>query len=353
MTSLFILLNCVSGFAILTSFIHLVRYDAWWIRIWDFPHLQLAILILLCLVTRLTLMPLQEPTDWIITGLLVTSLLYQAWLIYPYTNLHKIQMNSQKSDDPSNTLQLMIANIYMDNRNYDRILKQVALVKPDVLLIVEADDAWKEALRPLETDYPHRILQALPNTYGMLLYTRLKMTDPEVRFLIEDDIPSVRVNLQLPSGQSIRFYGVHPQPPSPTEHYRSTERDAELLVIGKEARQHTGPVIVAGDLNDVAWSHTTRLFQRISGLLDPRIGRGLYSTFHAKYFFLRWPLDHIFASHHFKVGKIKRLPNCGSDHFPVFVSLTYSPDPESKKEEPQPEGDDKQEAVEKIEKAKE
>ena len=138
----------------------------------------------------------------------------------------------------------------------------------------------------------------------------------------------------------------------PIENIRSTKRDAELLLVGREVRHQQGPVIVAGDLNDVAWSHTTRLFSRISGLLDPRIGRGLFSTFHAHCFFLRWPLDHVFVSHHFALNGITRLPNCGSDHFPILVSLTYAPDPDRIDEVPQPEKDNVEEMHGKLEDVK-
>lgn len=155
----------------------------------------------------------------------------------------------------------------------------------------------------------------------------------------------------MASGQRLHFYGVHPMPPSPTEHYRSTERDAEVLLVGKETRQQSGPVIVAGNLNDVAWSHTTRLFRRVSGLLDPRIGRGLFSTFNARYFFLRWPLDHVFVSHHFKLVQLRRLPNGGSDHFLILVSLIYQPDPNRTSELPEPEGNDLEESKEIIRRA--
>jgi hypothetical protein len=83
---------------------------------------------------------------------------------------------------------------------------------------------------------------------------------------------------------------------------------------------------VAGDLNDVAWSATTRLFRQLSGLLDLRTGRGLYNTFNANHWYARWPLDHFFVSSHFKVIDIQRMPPVGSDHFPLLINLAVVAD---------------------------
>lgn len=355
MSTLEIVLLTYSIVVTIASFINLIRLDYWWIRIWDFPHLQLTVLAALGLLVWFLV---GYPSDGVFLiapiGLLIT-MLYQSWLIYPFTPLHRKQVPSFTPAKATglvqeNTIRILTANVYMENTHMPEVRALAAKHKPDVLMVLEANQQWKNELAELEDTYPFTILHPLENTYGMLFYSRYPIRYHELRFLIQDDIPSIYAQLELPSGQLIHFYGVHPMPPSPTEHYRSTERDAELLLVGKEARTKSGPVIVAGDLNDVAWSHTTRLFQRISGLLDPRIGRGLYNTFHAHYFFLRWPLDHIFVTPHFQVQSIHRLPNCGSDHFPILVNLTYVGE-QVGTEVPKPEGDDREEANEKIEEA--
>ena len=56
-------------------------------------------------------------------------------------------------------------------------------------------------------------------------------------------------------------------------------------------------------------------------LLDPRVGRGFYSSFDSRFFFLRWPLDHLFHDARFRVVDLQRLDNVGSDHFPMYFAL--------------------------------
>jgi len=180
------------------------------------------------------------------------------------------------------------------------------------------------------------------------LYSRLKLIDPDIKFLVENDIPSIHTGVELRSEERISLHCLHPRPPHPPTDQDATERDAELLIVGRAVKETDEPALVAGDLNDVAWSHTTKLFQKISGLLDPRIGRGMYNTFDATNPLLRWPLDHVFHSNHFKLVALKRLPHFGSDHFPMYIELSYEPEAEAQQPEPSARGEERTEAAEKI-----
>ncbi|MEX1057181.1 MAG: endonuclease/exonuclease/phosphatase family protein, partial [Natronospirillum sp.] len=186
---------------------------------------------------------------------------------------------------------------------------------------------WQQQLDPtLSLVMPHAVRCAQDNLYGMHVYSRLPLNDIEVTYLVEDNVPSIHAGIRLRSGDCVRAHFLHPAPPSPTENDESSQRDAELVIVARRvALERNLPVIVSGDLNDVAWSATTQLFIKVSGLLDPRIGRGMFNTYHAKIPFLRWPLDHLFHSEHFTLHRIDRLALPGSDHFALYTELYLNP----------------------------
>lgn len=255
--------------------------------------------------------------------LLSLGAIYLMWKVWPFTwygekMIRKVPFLPQKG------IHLIVGNVYQYNKSFAKTLNLLLKRSPDVIFLVETDQAWIENLSELEKSYPHRLLLPLENTYGLAFYSKLPILRQEINYLIDEKIPSIEVDLRLHDGSEITLFGIHPTPPVPGENLQSTDRDAEILMVGKKAKNHPKPSLVIGDLNDVAWSYTTRLFLKISGMADPRRGRGFYSTFHAKIPIFRWPLDHVFLSHHFGLSSMRVLPGIGSDHFPIELKATLT-----------------------------
>ena len=236
----------------------------------------------------------------------------------------------------------------MENTAHERLLRLVSETDPDILLAVETDERWLRALEPLAAEYRYVLRQPQDNWFGMVLFSRLPLLEARVEFLVQDDVPSVFAVLEL-GGDRVVLRGLHPRPPEPLRNQDSTPRDAELVLVGRMiAKEKGAPTIVAGDLNDVAWSATTQLFLRLSGLLDPRMGRGLYNTYNARNPLVRWPLDHLFHSNHFRLVELRRCGDIGSDHFPVLIELSYEPEASAEQSESRAEPGDQKEAAERL-----
>lgn len=311
-----------SSILITISFIPLIRNDYWTFRVFEYPRLQKLVLTIISLVLILIFCN-KTPTFYIYVTLLSCTIVYLLRQILPFTPVGKKQILRAKQAIPDQTISIMISNVFEDNKNYKGCISEIKKTDADLVLLLETSHEWMEQLREATDAYPYRVEKPIDNTYGMLLYSKLELKDSEVKFLVEDDIPSIHTKVILRNGQIIQLYAVHPTPPVPGENLRSTERDKELLLIADKALASKIPVIVCGDLNDVAWSYTTELFLKTSQLLDPRRGRFFLNTFHAHHFFMRFPLDHIFCSTDFKLKKMKRLYNFDSDHFPILTVLQY------------------------------
>ena len=318
-----ILLYVFSFIAILSVLLPFIKKDFWIFRVFDYPRLQKFTIIGILAICWFVFF--RESEFWLdisISIFLSLAFFYLLYLILPFTFLGKTMIDrvSGKGEEKIN---LLVANIYQYNDKYQKLLDLVKKRNPDIVFLVETDKKWLEGVKELREEYPHFIEIPLDNTYGLLFYSRLPLKNYEINYLIDEEIPSIIADVEF-DNQVIRVFGLHPTPPVPQENEHSTDRDAEILLIGKMAKEHEGPCLVLGDLNDVAWSYTTKLFLKTSELLDPRRGRGMFSTFHAKYPLLRWPLDHYFVSSHFRLVDMKVEKHIDSDHFPISICLVLS-----------------------------
>ncbi len=335
---------------VVATVLPILRHRHWTVRGLDFPRLQIAVLAAILLAAHLLFLDLNTSGAWGLIATTALCLFSQLWWILPYTFLWPKQVKRSRNSDASNQLKIITSNILKTNRNSSALLNLVAEYQPDILVTLESDRWWEKKLDSLEADMPYSVKCPLDNFYGMHVYSKLPIYDEVISYLVEESIPSIHLSLELRTGDRVQMHFLHPAPPSPTENPESKERDAELIAVARKISGSDKPIVVTGDLNDVAWSETTQQFLKISGLLDPRVGRGMFNTFHADYFFLRWPLDHLFHSHQFTLKHIKRLPPIGSDHFALFTALSYTPEQSSGRREPEANGEDLKRAKELSEK---
>jgi endonuclease/exonuclease/phosphatase (EEP) superfamily protein YafD len=331
MLTALVIATCIM--ALLTA-LPLTRIESWWVRVWDFPRVQITAYGVLVVVAILAGLPWIAWSTWTLAGISAACVAYQLVWIVPYTRLFPFEVERAHTNDDARTLRLMSANVLGTNRSAGALLRLVREHDPDVLVTLESNAWWESQLDTLEPIYPYAVKCALDNLYGMHLYSKLPLSEACIDYLVEDDKPSIHCLIHLRSGDLVRAHFLHPAPPGPTENETSGERDAELLVVARAVREVDEPVIVAGDLNDVAWSETTRAFRRISRLLDPRRGRGMFNTFHARFWFLRIPLDHLFHSAHFRLRDLRRSTPFGSDHFALVAQLVFEPGSASEQKAP-------------------
>lgn len=331
----------------------------WSLRLWDFPRLQIGIVAAAAGIVYAALFFDGGALEWAFLAATGATTLWQARKIFPYTPIAPTQVQRSTVGSVKGrsletrrhpSFRLLITNVLMENTRHDLLLRVIEDAAPDVVLAVETDAAWAKGLEPLERTYPHVLKQPQENYYGMMLFSRLPLVEARTDFLVQDDIPSMHAVLELPGGVHVYLHGIHPRPPEPIRDQDSTPRDAELVVMGKVIGDaEDRPTVVAGDLNDVAWSPTSELFIRLSGLLDPRRGRGFFNSYNAKNPVFRYPLDHVFHSNDFRLVELQRLPRIGSDHYPMLIELSYEPDAEVAQPEPEKESGDEERAEDRLE----
>lgn len=302
---------------LLTSILSLSDRVYWYIRAWDAMRVQLTFLCMVLGSISLLTSSNNPLLHYSMSAAFLLFFCYHFSIIYKYTPLHSVELAA--AENPQNIITFYSANVRQKNKNYDSLLDSVRTKNPNVILLTETDSEWVKNVDVLRETHPYALTEPLENTLGMALYSKFPFEKSMIRYLVEDDVPSIHVVLKV-GVRPIQFIGLHPRPPAPqTEDDRNKNR--EMIAAASMTNWNEYPTIVTGDLNDVAWSKITSDFKKISGLLDPRVGRGFFNTYNVFIPFFRMPIDHFFVSSDFKLVEIKRLKRIGSDHFPVMIKL--------------------------------
>ncbi len=250
----------------------------------------------------------------------MTATIYAFLTIERFTRFSPKTVATARNPAPERCLKIYISNVYQYNRVYVNTLNQIVELDPDLVFLLETDQGWDEAMEEVRSHFPYEVKDIRNDTYGMILMSKIPLIDPQIHYRVKADIPSVETRIRI-DGEEILIQGLHPKPPVPGEALFATKKDRELLraalaFAGSEVKHR----LLIGDLNDVAWSPVTRRFKRITGMKDPRQGRGFFATFPV-WSPLRIPLDHVFCSPTFRLVQFKLTESTGSDHFPVFVEF--------------------------------
>ena len=310
----------ISILLLLASIIPYTPLTHWFYRVFEFGKIQIFILQITALVLSFIL--IDESYFWLRTLQLLTllSIVSHTVALYKYTSFYK-SIQKEPCDTSSEKITVLSANVFQENKEHEKFIALIAKYNPDIFLTMESDENWEKALSVLEDDYKHSVKVALNNTYGMHLYSKFKIIKHRVHHFVADDLPSIEAKISTPDNFEFTFFAVHPPPPSPTEEENSKERDGELLSIAKKIKQNSDTCVILGDFNNVAWAKSSILFRKTSGTIDGRIGRGFISSFHTKYWFLRFPIDLMFHTADVFIEELKSLEHFGSDHFPIYAKF--------------------------------
>jgi endonuclease/exonuclease/phosphatase (EEP) superfamily protein YafD len=209
-------LYVLSVIMVLITLLPLVKSDKWFFRVFDYPRLQKFFISALLLSFMVYCCNYDDTINLVFIVITGLNLLYLTVIILPYTIFGKKQVLRIDKDIPENSISLLISNVYQDNTNYKGCRQEIKKADPDMVLLLEADQKWEKNIL-LDEGYPYSVKVPLNNTYGMLLYSKLELRGPQVKYLVEDDVPSIHTKVVLKNGQEVQLYAVHPTPPVPNE----------------------------------------------------------------------------------------------------------------------------------------
>jgi endonuclease/exonuclease/phosphatase (EEP) superfamily protein YafD len=203
------------------------------------------------------------------------------------------------------------------NHQVSAAIGYIRELQPEVFVVTELSDQWKNSLAAEFGDYPYRVV-ASKHTSGIALFSKYPVLEQEVVYFPGDPVehPQIRCRLKTIAGD-IKCIVAHPTVPKKMV----ASRNAELLGIGETAARAGSRCLVLGDLNCSPWSYYFTRMLEVGKLSDSEQGFGPQPSWSTEFLIPFVPIDHFLVSRDVVVLNRVVGPKIGSDHLPLYVDL--------------------------------
>lgn len=223
--------------------------------------------------------------------------------------------------EPTTSLRLVLANVKVQNQQYDRAIALVRELQPDIAVFQEVNQAWLDHLDTLRDILPNKVSDSEAARFGNVVYSALPFAQARSLRFAQERFPSVLAEIRV-DRQSVTLIATHPSPPLKPADFAA--RNQQLAAIANYIQSVQQLIIAIGDLNTTMWSPHYQDFEQQAGLRNSRLGFGILPTWHAHLPLLKLPIDHCLVSPEITVIQTQTGKNIGSDHLPVLIDLGLS-----------------------------
>ena len=243
----------------------------------------------------------------------LTTLMLNAWLIgQPSSGRTSTSVADFK-------LRVVSLNVLTSNDDHDAVIDFLHSTHADVIFLMEVDDVWISALRPLLKTHPHHWQNVRQDNFGLAMYSRVPLQ--EITLLTDElrsSVPSLQVLIKH-AGREFRLLGTHPLPPISS--FYAASRDQQLSAIPDWVSTIQEPILVIGDLNASPWSHAMSSLTRSSGL---RLAANAWQPTWRLNSPFAIPIDHALTTKSLRITGRQIGPDVGSDHRAQIIDLGWA-----------------------------
>ncbi len=216
------------------------------------------------------------------------------------------------------SLRVVSLNVLLSNRHQQRVQEYLLASHADVILLMEVNDRWMEALPALRAKYPYRIAETRAGFSGIALFSRVPWQEARIWKPDADSAPTIEVRMNY-QGRDFVLIGTHPK--SPSSPRRAHARDRQMRWLAEHVAREKEPVLLMGDLNSTPWSVGMRLIT--AGNLDYRsLDAPLVPTWLARSIFAI-PIDQVLCTAPLAIARRSIGADVGSDHRPQEISVGW------------------------------